>query len=157
MERKNSEQKIIKETIKKLLKLLEIEGDFDIAKAEDEVEVVLTTKDGGIVIGYHGEILEALQLILSLCVSKKIGRFIRVSLEVGDYKKERTSFLENLALQIKERVLEENKEIALSDLKSWERRIIHVFLQEDKDVVSQSIGVGKDRKLVIKPRQNNDH
>lgn len=152
MERKNSEQKIIKETIKKLLKLLEIEGDFDIAKAEDEVEVVLTTKDGGIVIGYHGEILEALQLILSLCASKKIGRFIRVSLEVGDYKKERTSFLENLALQIKERVLEENKEIALSDLKSWERRIIHVFLQEDKDVVSQSIGVGKDRKLVIKPR-----
>lgn len=152
MERKNPEQKAIKETIKKLLKLLEIEGDFEIIKAGEEIEIVLTTKDGGIVIGYHGEILEALQLILSLCISKKIGHFIRVSLEVGDYKKERTNFLENLALQMKERVLEESQEVALSDLKSWERRIIHVFLQEDKDVASESTGVGKDRKLVIKPR-----
>ena len=48
-----------------------------------------------------------MQLILSLCVSKKIGNFIRVSVEVGDYKKNRADWLENLAMQTKEQAIAE--------------------------------------------------
>lgn len=152
MERKTSEKKIIKQTTSKLLKLLQVEGGFDIAENEEGLEIVLTTKDSGIVIGYHGETLEALSLVLSLCISKSLGRFVRVSLEVGDYKKDRTEFLKSLANETKERVLSENREIMLPNLKSWERRIVHLFFQDDKEVVSESMGEGRDRTLVIKPR-----
>ncbi len=116
------------------------------------MDVVLNTKDSGVVIGYHGEVLESLQLVLSLIISKKLGHFTRVSIDVGDYKKNRTEFLKNLAFQTKEKVLEEKREFSLSDLKSWERRVVHLTLQDDEDVVTESVGEGKDRALIIKPR-----
>ncbi len=147
-----AEKKSVEKITKEIISYLEVEGDFETTYGEDEVELALNTKDTGIVIGYHGEVLEALQLIISLCISKKIGRFIRVSVEVGDYKKNRTDYLQDLATQAKERALVEKKEIFLPSLKSWERRIVHVMLQDDKEVVSESVGEGKDRTLVIKPR-----
>lgn len=146
------EEKTIKKTIKELLEILEIDGDFEIAQQDGVIDVVLNTNSSGIVIGYHGEILESLQLILSLIIAKKIGRFVRISLEVDNYKKNRTEWLKNLALQAKERVLLENQEIPLSGLKSWERRIIHLILQEDNEVISESAGEGRDRVLIIKPK-----
>src|SRR5258708_229180 len=148
----DKERKEIEELIEKLFSLLEIEGTFALEEQEDILDVMMETKDTGIVIGYHGEVLESLQLILSLAIAKKLGRFVRVSIEVDGYKKNRTEYLHNLALQIKEKVLSENKEQVLSSLKSWERRIIHLYLQNDDQVTSESEGEGKDRVLVIKPR-----
>lgn len=104
------------------------------------------------VIGYHGETLESLQLIIALILAKERGEFKRVSLEIGDYKKNRSEWLERLALDAKERALAENREVYLSDLKSWERRVIHLLLQDDKEVISESSGEGRDRVLVIKPK-----
>lgn len=146
------ESKVVREESEVLLGQLGVEGDCEVLLSEEVVEVILNTSDSGIVIGYHGETLEALQLILSLAVSKKIGRFIRVSVDIGDYKKNRADFLQNLTLQTKARVLQENQELSLPNLKSWERRIVHMFLQDDEEVVSESIGDGRERTLVIKPR-----
>jgi spoIIIJ-associated protein len=144
--------KNIEPTIKKFFKALGVEAGFSILEDEEAIAVTLETEDTGIIIGYHGETLEALQLILSLLLAKKRGEFKRVSLEVGDYKKNRSEWLERLAVDAKERAIAENKEIYLSDLKSWERRVVHLLLQDDKEVVSESTGEGKDRVLVIKPK-----
>ncbi len=139
-------------TVEEILKALEIDGTFDLKEIEGGYNMVLDTQDSGIVIGHHGDTLEALQIILSQAVSKKLGEFKRVSVEVGDYKKNREEWLKTLAQQTKEKVLEENKEVFLPELKSWERRIVHMFLQGDNEVVSESVGEGKDRVLVVKPK-----
>jgi spoIIIJ-associated protein len=104
------------------------------------------------IIGYHGEILESLQLILSLMIAKKLGKFIRVSIEVDGYKKNRIAYLEKLAQQTKEKTLAEGREQVLTSLKSWERRVIHLFLQNDEEVTSESSGEGRERVLVVKPK-----
>lgn len=135
-----------------LFKELEIEGDFELIAGEGTLDLVLDSPDNGIIIGYHGEVLEALQLIISLMVSKKFDHFVRVSIEVGDYKKNRSAYLEKLAMQVKDRVLADGSEQTIPQLKSWERRIVHMYLQDDKDVVSESVGEGKERVLVVKPR-----
>ncbi len=135
-----------------LLKKLEVDAPTTVTQEGDIVSIVIDTQDNGMLIGYHGEILEALQLISSLLIAKKIGRFIRITVEVGDYRKNRSAYLEKLAEQIKERVLTEGREQSLPELKSWERRVIHMILQDDKEVVSESVGEGRDRVLVIKPR-----
>lgn len=148
-----NEQQVIKDTTEKLLSELQVAGSAEVVMSEEGADVLLTTEESGIIIGYHGEILEAMQLILSLMVSKKLGHFLRISVEVGDYKKNRSEYLERLALSTKERVLEEGRPHTLSSLKSWERRIIHLLLQNDDQVVSESMGEGKDRVLVVKPRE----
>lgn len=147
-----TERKEVEQLVEKLFALLEIEGTFSIEENGDILDVIMETKDTGMVIGYHGEVLESLQLVLSLAIAKKLGRFVRVSIEVDGYKKNRTEYLHNLAIQVKEKALSENKEQVLSNLKSWERRIIHLFLQSDEQVTSESQGEGKERVLVVRPR-----
>lgn len=146
------QNKIINDTLEEFFKLLEIEGDFEVSESQEAIGILLNTQDSGIVIGYHGDTLESLQLVLSLILAKKTGEFKRVSVEVGEYKKKREEWLRNLALETKERAVLENKEIYLSDLKSWERRVVHLLLQNDQEVVSESVGEGKDRVLVVKPK-----
>ena len=150
------EIKVIKDITEKLLKLVDVDGDFEILetkdKEEESVEIALNTKDTGVVIGYHGDTLEGLQLVLSLCVARKLGRFVRISIDVGDYKKNRTEWLKTLALETKERVLSDGKEIVIPELKSWERRIVHLLLEKDEEVISESQGEGRDRVLVVKPK-----
>ena len=150
MDKKQS--KIVHDTTVALLKLLEIQGDFEVKETEEAIEINLNTEDSGIVIGYHGDTLESLQLVLSLCIARKLGEFKRVSIEVGEYKKKREEWLKNLAAETKDKALAESKEIYLSDLKAWERRVVHMILQNDQEVVSESIGEGKDRVLVVKPK-----
>lgn len=144
--------KVVEEVTGLMLKSLGVSDPFEVSEAEEGYEVVLNTEDSGIIIGHHGDTLEALQLLLSLALSKKLGEFKRVSLEVGDYKKNRTDWLQTLAVETKERALSENREVYLPNLKSWERRLVHLALQEDDEVVSESVGEGKDRVLVVKPK-----
>ena len=150
------EIKIINDITEKLLKLLDVEGDFEIIESKDveneSVEIILNTKDTGVVIGYHGDTLEGLQLVLSLCVARNLGRFVRISIDVGDYKKNRSEWLKTLAMETKERVLTEGREMAVPELKSWERRIVHLLLENDNEVMSESRGEGRDRVLVVSPR-----
>lgn len=150
--KKKINEKEIKKVIKKTLAVIGIEDDFEISMEDKTINVVLNTEDKGILIGYHGDTLDALQLILSLCLSRQTGEFMHVSLEVGDYKKNREEFLRNLATRTKEKVLEEKRECSLSNLKSWERRVVHLFFQDDNEVVSESVGEGQERVLVVKPR-----
>lgn len=142
----------IKKFTKEFLKILEINDPFEVENNEEEIKINLSSEDPGILIGYHGETLESLQLMLSLYLSKKLGGFKRVSLEVGDYKKNREEWLKKLALDTKEKVLLEGREIRLEELKAWERRIVHMELADDKEVVSESTGEGRERALVVRPR-----
>jgi spoIIIJ-associated protein len=60
--------------------------------------------------------------------------------------------LKTLAEQTRERVLNEQREVYLPNLKSWERREVHMYLTEDADVISESVGEGRERTLVVKPK-----
>jgi len=148
----NKEIKTIGKVAEKLLDFLETKAVIQVLPQDDLVEVVLQTEEGGILIGHHGETLEALQLVLSLCVAKELGKFIRISIEIGDYKKNRMDWLHHAVEQTKERVLTENRPISLPYLKAWERRVVHMLLQDDKEVVSESTGEGRERTLTISPK-----
>ncbi len=151
MAKKDNKEKIEK-VVKKLLDGLELNAKFEIEEKEEEIAIALETEDTGMVIGYHGDTLESLQLILSLCIAKELGEFKRVSIEAGGYKKQREEWLSNLAMESKDRAINENREIFLRNLKSWERRIVHIALKDDESVMSESVGEGNERMLVIRPR-----
>lgn len=146
------ELKLAEESVEKLLSLLEITGTFELSQKDGTLDIAMDTVDSGMVIGYHGEGLESLQLIISLMIAKKVGKFVRVSIEVDGYKKNRTEYLERLASQMREKAITENREQVIESLKSWERRIVHLLLQDDDQVTSESAGEGRDRVLVIKPK-----
>ncbi len=145
-------KEIAKKLIEELFDNLGIKDSFDVNESEESIDIVISSEDPGLIIGHHGDTLDSIQLVLSLMLAKKLGEFKRVSVEVGDYKKNRSDYLKNLAAQTKDRALSEGQEIFLPNLKSWERREVHMYLSEDPDVISESVGEGKDRTLVVKPK-----
>lgn len=148
----SKERGIVEKLIEQVFSLLEIEGTFVVDEHHEVLDIIMETKDTGLIIGYHGEILESLQLIISLAIAKKLDRYVRISIDVDGYKKNRTDYLEKLAAQVKEKAVAEQKEQVLLSLKSWERRVIHLLLQEDDQVTSESSGEGKERVLIVKPK-----
>lgn len=147
-----STEKIIEDLVSELFDKLGIKEEFEVKDQEDLVEIKVSSDEPGLIIGHHGDTLDSLQLVISLMLAKKLGAYKRVTLEVGDYKKNRSDYLKNLAEQTKERVLSEQREIFLPNLKPWERREVHLFLQDDNEVVSESVGEGRERTLVVKPK-----
>lgn len=138
--------------IQEFFKNVGVDCKFELSETEEEIALNLETEDSGMIIGYHGETLEGLQLVLALVLAKKTGSFKRVSIEVGDYKKNREEWLKKLATDAKEKAILEGREIKLEDLKAWERRVVHLMLADDKEVVSESVGEGRERALVIRLR-----
>ena len=150
---KKEELQTIQQVAEKLLSMLGVSASVEVTEGEEVAEVLLQTEESGMLIGYHGETLEALQTVISLVASKELGSFIRVSLEVGDYKKNRVEYLKHLVEQAKDQALSQGQAVSLPNLKSWERRIVHTLLADDKEVASESMGEGRDRVLTIKPRE----
>lgn len=144
--------KKIQKVTEKLLKLADIKAEAEVVENNNIIDITLTTEESGILIGYHGETIESLQLVLSLCIAKELGSFQRISLEIGDYKKSRMSYLERLVAETKEKVITEHRPVTLSELKAWERRSVHLMLENDEDVSSESTGEGRDRVLTIMPK-----
>ena len=145
-------EKSAEKVIKTLFEKLGITESFELSEDEESIDVVISSDDPGMIIGHHGDTLDSLQLVLSLMIAKELGEFKRVSLEVGDYKRNRADYLRNLAEQTKHRALSEGREIPLPDLKAWERREIHMYLADDQEVISESQGEGKERTLVVRPK-----
>jgi len=82
--------KKLEKIIKNFFTSLGVDAEMEIVDDKEAIAITLETEDTGMVIGYHGETLEALQLVLSLILAKENGEFKRVSIEAGDYKKNRT-------------------------------------------------------------------
>ncbi len=146
------DQKNTEEKVKEIFETIGITDSFEVIESDESVEIVLNSEDPGMIIGHHGDTLDSLQLMLSLMLAKESGEFKRVQLEVGEYKKNRSDYLRNLAEQTRQRALSEGREIYLPSLKPWERREVHMYLAEDEEVISESVGEGKERTLVVKPR-----
>ncbi len=144
--------KTISQTIKKILELLEIKAEVKIEEKEEVFNVNLQTENPGILIGYHGETLFSLQLILGMIIYRKLGRWVRVVIDVGDYRAHRREVLERMALSAAQKVKFSQEEYIFPPMSSAERRIIHLALANNPDVTTESRDEGFERRVVVKPR-----
>ena len=148
--------KIIEEEIKKLLELLQVKAEVEIQlekkEAQEVIYLSLQTENPGILIGYHGQTLASLQLIFNLVVYKKLGRWVRIFLNVGDWRQRREQSLKDMALKIAQRVEVSGEAVSLPYLSAMERRVIHLALKDHPKVATESQGEGEERRLLVKPK-----
>jgi len=108
--------------------------------------------DLGVLIGRRGETLRDLQFILRLIVSRKIGQWPNVVLDVESYKARRSSSLQSLARRMADQVRKTRQPVVLEPMPAHERRIIHLALRDDPDVYTESTGEDEARKVQILPK-----
>ncbi|HLD24880.1 MAG TPA: R3H domain-containing nucleic acid-binding protein [Patescibacteria group bacterium] len=145
--------KIVQSTAEELLQKLEIAGSVSVSTDETGAfRVNIDTEETGLLIGHHGKTLESLQLILGIMVSKKLDRWVKAYVNVGDYREKREEALMHIAQRAAERALALGRSVELTRLSPAERRIIHLTLSGDERIATESIGEGDERVLLVKPK-----
>jgi len=146
----------IQKLIDNVLSLLDLQPDqYQTEIAEDgsiSVNIELPEDETGIYIGHHGEGLSSLQLLLSLMVSQRAGEWHRLRVNVNDYQERREDSLRHLAETAVEKAVALNQEVVLGNLSSYERRIIHLYLEDHPEVTTESRGEEPLRQLIIIPK-----
>jgi len=140
------------EIVKELLRLLGLRAETEIRSLEYPLTINITGDDLGILIGRRGDTLGSLQFIVNLIVSRRLKRYVRIVVDVEDYRLRREHALRDLAAKAAERVRRSRQPVTLEAMPSNERRIVHLTLQGDRFVSTHSIGGGDDRRVVISPR-----
>jgi len=106
----------------------------------------------GALIGRKGERLSALQHLVNLMLSKQVGTWTRVLVDVEDYRGRRERQLRDLANRAAARVVETGKMLQLEPMPALERRWVHLTLRDHPNVATQSIGEEPNRRVVLVPR-----
>ena len=144
--------KKIEKVVQKLLELLEIEAKLAVEKEEDVFQVQLEASDPGVLIGYHGETLRALQRMVAMIVYRQIGEWLKIVVNVGDYRQRRQESLEKMALTASQKAKLSQQSQALPPMPPAERRMIHLVLAEEPGVETISEGEDRERHVVIRPK-----
>jgi len=144
-------KEIINEFFLKAGFIVEVEGKVISRNEEEIVEIEIMTSEAQSLIGKQGLVLADIQLLLRKVIKKKTEKELYLSLDIDGYKKNKESYLRDVAQSVADEVARTKQEKELPYSSSFDRRIVHMELAERKDVITESIGEGEERKIIIKP------
>jgi len=143
--------KVVRE-IEELLEKMDIEADTKAKIIESQgVESILVeirTPEGNLLIGQRGQSLNAFQYLARVLLRKKLGQIVNFIVDVNNYRRKKEQYLEDLARDTASKVKSSSKEVELSPMSSYERRIIHLVLAEDNEVTTESRGEEPERRVL---------
>lgn len=116
---------------------------------ERNMDIELSGKEMGVLIGKRGQTLDSLQYLVSLVVNKEAEEYVRVKVDTENYRLRRKETLENLARNIASKVKKTRRPVSLEPMNPYERRIIHSALQNDRYISTHSEGDEPFRRVVV--------
>lgn len=142
-------KQLAKDVISDITSHLGLNITSEVEDKDEALSINLNGENLGLVIGYKGETLDALQLITNVIVNKN-GEYKRVEIDAQNYRAKRRETLTALAHKKARDVVKYGRNITLEPMTPYERRIIHTALQDDTKVTTASVGTEPFRKVVIK-------
>ncbi len=128
--------------------------DLTLEVGEDRIQVSVKSEDTGLLIGRDGQNLAAVQYLASRMITRAMGSQVRLQVDAGDYHVRQDSRLQELALALAEKVKATGKVQTTRPLSAYQRRVIHLALQDDPDVQTRSSGEGALKHVVILRRKD---
>ncbi|MBR6921941.1 MAG: protein jag [Clostridia bacterium] len=144
---------------KKLLENMQIDAEIETKLCDNgEYLININGEEAGVLIGHHGETLDALQYLCNLAANKKDGEaedreYTRVVVDISGYRAKREETLRQLARRTAERALKYKRSVSLEPMPSHERRIIHSEVQRIDGVTTNSVGSENNRRVVVFPEK----
>ncbi len=147
-----------RDIIEELLNLMDVEVEIDVYNPSTDPDVDgvgepvildLYGADAGLLIGRRGATLHDLQSIVTTMVSRTLGHYIPVRVDVEGYQQRRLDRAEQLALRAADRVEQRRRAITLDPMTPAERRIVHTTLADNTAIETQSSGEGEERRVTV--------
>ncbi len=145
--------KDIKDYLVNLLKNMGYTVNIEIKNKEEVPKYVIFSDNDAMLIGKNGKNLKALTTVVNGYLNTELGRTYKFILDVNEYKEKREHSLERLAKRVAREVATTKVEAKLDSMNSYERRIIHSILSNNKRVYTESEGEEPNRYVVIKPKE----
>lgn len=147
----------IKNKIAKILQNFADKTTFDISFELKEAPgpgwlAEIKTDIPEILIGERGQTLFEIQMLLARIMKKQIDQDIKFEVDINQYKQSKNNYLKQMATEIADRVALLKREEPLPAMNSYERRVVHVELALREDIITESIGEGEERRVVVKPK-----
>lgn len=144
----------IKEKLVNILREMGYQAEVEIQVKQDIPTYRIYSNNDSLLIGKNGKNLEALQIVLRQIVNTETGINYKFFLDVSDYKEKNEHHLEILARRLAREVATTKIEVKMDSMNSYERRIVHNILTNNKKVYTESVGEEPNRCVVIKPRED---
>jgi len=126
------------------------------ANEERHALVEIHGQDLGIMVSRRGEGLSAMQYLARMITARKLGRPLPVIVDVEGYRQRREQQLRRMARRAAEQAVERARTVELEPMPANERRIIHIELREHPGVITESVGVGRARKVTVIPKASEE-
>lgn len=124
--------------------------DIEVKETLDGIVLDLHGEDLGILIGKHGQTLDALQYLTNLAANRDMSEAkVRIIIDVENYRKRREETLYRLAMRLADKVKRTGDKITLEPMSRHERKVIHMALQDERRILTYSDGEEPFRKVVI--------
>jgi spoIIIJ-associated protein len=144
---------IARTLVEGLLKHMGVRAQVTVRSGTDPITLDISGRDLGALIGWRGETLRALQSVTNVMVGRHLDEGERIIVDVERYRQRREHTVREIALRAARQVKMTGDAITLDAMQAFERRAIHLALQDDPDVGSSSIGEEPDRRVVVGPRK----
>ena len=141
--------RVTKEYLEVIAKTYGAEATVTVEARRDRMTFVFDTDKQGLLIGKHGKILNALQVLAQVSVHRFIKGRISVQVDVGDYRQRRSETLQQIAERTARKVLKTKQPVYLEPLPAYERKQIHAALSKNKRISTHSEGKEPHRYLVV--------
>ncbi|MBQ9941030.1 MAG: protein jag [Clostridia bacterium] len=142
--------------VRQYLTDMNIEGyEIITQSSKDDISISIFGGDMGVIIGRHGDVLDALQYLANLSANRVTEKLVRVTVDVENYRSKREETLRTLARRMAQKAIKAGRNISLEPMSAHERRIIHSEIQDIEGVTTFSVGSDSDRRIVISPEKKN--
>lgn len=153
--------KIASNVVRDLMEKMRVKATVNakIGEAADDIDsrvimIDIQGDDLSYLIGRHSEVLHSLQYITGLIVGREVGHWVPLVLDVQGYRERRERQLRQMASRMADQVVKTGRRISLEPMPATERRIIHLALRNNSQIMTESIGEEPNRKVVIYPKTN---
>lgn len=144
---------IVERFLRGLLSRIDDSLDVTVRDADDAVEAEITGDRASRLSGRDGRVLQAVEVMAYTVLSKHTGRVdLRVRVDAGGFRRRHAENLSRLAERLAVQVAKSGEPHELQPMSPSDRRIMHIALKEHPDVMTESVGEGSGRHLVIRPR-----
>ena len=136
---------------------LDVDARVDVTEGDEEVVATVTGGDLGVLIGRHGQMIDALQYLANAMAHRSVGDDRRrIVVDAAGYRARRSATLETLARRSAEQASATGRRVELEPMSAVERRLVHEALKDDPEVETASEGVEPNRYVVVLPRRSAD-
>src|SRR3972149_1082049 len=154
--KKETNTEVAQKLSEELLTLMGVDAKIEVSEDKENQALVInisSDNETGLLIGRHGQTLLSFQAAIGMMLKQKLGEWIRVIVNVGDWRQKEEEHLKDLAESTAERVRTTGEPQPIYNLTPSQRRIVHLTLSEDPELSTESEGEGEERYLVVKKKE----